>query len=103
MLSDDVRAQLAFSGSSLHEAGASSDDAIPYSIQATTEDVERWMQDFRPLTNVSTNDPPECGDSVLWRGVKCGPSGGQSTKLEWFNGTVHAVEAIKGEVYAYVD
>ena len=40
---------------------------------------------FKPLTNISTNFPPEVGDSVLWRGVKIGPHGQPSTKCEYFN------------------
>ena len=77
---------------------------IPTPIPATTEDVETWLlSGFKKLTDISTKMPPECGESVLWRGVKMGPNGQPSTKCEWFNGKVHFVQVEGDEIYLYIN
>ena len=78
---------------------------IPTPIPATTQEVEEWMSSsFKPLTNISTNFPPEVGDSVLWRGVKTGPHGQPSTKCEYFNAKVrHTAVDEDHEFWFYVD
>ena len=41
----------------------------------------------------------------MWRGVKTGRKGGESTKVEHFNGTVRQVQVDPddNEIYVYVD
>ena len=83
-----------------------SEPLIPPPIPATSEEVEHWMSScFKPLTNISTKNPPEVGESILWRGVKTGRSGQPSTKCEYFNGKVRhiAVEPDDHELYVYID
>ena len=77
----------------------------PPPIVATSELIELWMQEnFTPLMNLSTNNPPEVGDDILWRGLKTGPNGNPSTKCEYFNAKVHSVGFGKDEeLYLYVD
>ena len=80
--------------------------SIPAPIHPTTEEVEQWVtENFKPLENISTKVPPEIGESVLWRGVKVGKHGGASTKVEYFNGTVHHVQVdpTDNECYVYID
>ena len=93
--------------SSSHGGGAPPDPPlIPTAIAASTEQVEEWVQtSFRPLTNLSRNNPPEIGDNVLWRGVKVGKHGHPSTVCEYFNGRVRHLEvaAEDGELYFDVD
>ena len=93
------------SSSGLTEAATSpAEPSIPVPIPATTELVEDWVTShFRKLTNISTKCPPEKGESVLWRGVKLGKSGGSSTKIEYFNGKVRDVKVEDGEIYVYID
>ena len=76
----------------------------PPPIMATTEEVEEWLTSgFKKLKEISTKSPPEVGESVLWRELKTGKQGGQSTKVEHFNGKVHGVIVEDGEVYLYID
>ena len=57
------------------------------------EKIDQWVKDnFTPMTNLSSEIPPRVGQQVLWRGMKKGRSGGDSTKVEYFNGTVHEIE-----------
>ena len=80
------------------------DVEIPPPIPATREDVEMWMSSgFRKRTNMTTNMPPEIGESVLWRGMKTGPKGNPSTKCEWFNGKVHFVRVDDNETFVCID
>ena len=60
---------------------------------------------FKPLTNISTEIPPEVGESVLWRGVKTDRRGQLSTKCEYFNGGVRrmAIDDDTRELYLHVD
>ena len=77
---------------------------IPVPIAPTTEEIESWMQSsFRKLTNISTQSPPDVGDSVLWRGVRTGKRGHVSTKNEYFNGKVRGMSWEGNELYIYVD
>ena len=71
----------------------------------TDAEVEEWIQScFRPLKNISSKVPPEVGESVLWRGVKKGPAGQESTVCEFFNGTVRHVQVCSSnELWIYVD
>ena len=80
------------------------DPVMPSPIASTTEEVEEWVSTtFTKLTNISTTSPPSIGESVLWRGVKTGRRGNQSTKMEYFNGTVHALDVDDdGELYVYI-
>ena len=65
---------------------------VPDPIPATEADIERWISEsFSPLSTRSSL-PPTIGSEVLWKGFKTGKKGGASTKTEWFNGTVHAIE-----------
>ena len=76
--------------SSGHPGGEdpSSQPMIPLPFTATSEQVEEWVSSlYRPLSNLTRNNPPEPGESVLWRGVKLGKHGGSSTKVEYFNAT----------------
>ena len=76
---------------------------IPDPIKSTKDQVEDWIAThFRPLRNLSQKLPPEIGESVLWRGVKTGKSGGQSTVVEYFNGTVHHIEVENDQCFLYV-
>ena len=76
----------------------------PPPIAATTEEVEQWIAEtFRPLNNLSLKTPPEIGESILWRGVKTGPRGNPSTKVEFFNAKVRHVGVEDDEIYIYVD
>ena len=80
------------------------DVEIPPPLPATTEDADMWMSSgFRKLTNMSTNMPPEIGESVRWRGVKTAPKGQPSTKCEWFNGKMHFVQVDDNEIFVYID
>ena len=80
------------------------EEEAPTPIAATTEEVEAWMAaEFRALTDLSTKEPPEIGDNVLWRGVKVGKHGNPSTKCEWFNGKVRHIGVEKGEIFLYID
>ena len=56
-----------------------------------------------PESYISLNDPPEVGESVLWRGVKIGPRGNPSTKVEYFNAKVRHIVVEGDECYVYVD
>ena len=70
------------STSSCSQLGAArpSDPLIPSPIQATAEEVEEWMSNsYKPLQNISKKNPPEVGESVLWRNMKRGRSGNPST------------------------
>ena len=84
---------------------ASSPQMWPNPIPATTDDIEEWMRcNFRPLTNICCSFPPQVGDSILWRGVKMGPKGNPSTKVEHFNAKVrHTVHDEDGEWWVYVE
>ena len=59
---------------------------------------------YKPLQNISKKNPPEVGESVLWRNVKKGRSGIASTKCEYFNATVREVVVEEDcELYLYLD
>jgi len=48
---------------------------------------------------MSGNVPAERGERVLWMGAKVGRHGGPSTKQEYFNGVVHNLEVVDGELF----
>ena len=80
--------------------------SIPPPIAATTEMVEQWISEgFQRLTNLSNKQPPEVGESVLWRGVKTGKRGHPSTKVEFFHGKVRglSLDDQSHELYIYID
>ena len=94
------------SASGFHVTDASpSEPAIPPPIPATTEMIEHWIStQFHPLTDLSTKEPAEIGESVLWRGVKTGHRGHPSTAVEHFHGKVrHVAVEDDTELYFYVD
>ena len=94
------------SASELHGGEARpSESLIPPPIPATTELVEDCIsRNFHPLENISTNVPPEVGESILWRGVKTGRHGQPSTKVEHFQGKVRSMELDQHqELYLYLD
>lgn len=77
---------------------------IPPPIAATTENVEEWIQNgFRELVNLSGKIPPELGESIIWRGLKKGKSGGPSTKEEHFHGRVRHVSVEENEIFVWLD
>ena len=61
------------------------------------------MSSFKPLNNISRKNPPEVGESVLWRGVKKGRKGHPSTKCEYFNGKVYCAKIEDNELYVFFD
>ena len=66
--------------------------------------IEHWIStQFHPLTDLSTKEPAEIGESVLWRGVKTGHRGQPSTAVEHFHGKVrHVVVEDDTELYFYI-
>ena len=77
---------------------------IPPPIAATTEVVEEWIREgLTQLVNLSGKIPPEVGESILWRGVKKGKSGGPSTKEEHFHGRVRHVSVENDEIFVFLD
>ena len=75
---------------------------VPLSICPTEADVQQWfIESFEQL-----GDNPltlEVGTVALWRGFKHGARGGESTKVEYFRGLIHAVLPPdgKGDVYCH--
>ena len=84
--------------------GPPGEPLIPPPIPATSELVEEWIStNYQPLTNISTNNPPEVGESILWRGVKTGPRGQPSKKVEHFQGKVLGLELdMDDELYLFI-
>ena len=77
---------------------------IPPPIAAKPEEIQGWISaNYRRLTNLCVQKPPNVGDSILWRGVKTGRSGGTSTTVEHFNAVVRHIEQQDGETFVYVD
>ena len=77
---------------------------IPPPISATIENVEEWIQNgYTELMNLSGKIPPEKGESILWRGLKKGKSGGPSTKEEFFHGRVRHVGVEEDEIFVWLD
>ena len=84
--------QPASSSEDMPTAQAVSFSPTPTPIAPTTDDVEDWITSgYTPLTNISAKVPPEVDEMVLWRGVKLGKRGGQSTQSEYFNGKVRGI------------
>ena len=77
---------------------------IPPPIAATTDEVERWIQDgFTKLVNLSSKEPPEVGESILWKGIRRGKSGGLSTKEEFFHGRIRHVSVENENIFLFLD
>ena len=82
-----------------------SEPLIPPPLAATTELIEHWISTiFQKLTDISTKEPAEVGETILWRGVKSGRRGHQSTAVEHFHGKVrHVAVGSDAELYFYID
>ena len=79
-------------------------DEIPPPIAASAELVEEWLRDwYTPVENLSGKIPPEIGESILWRGVAKGKSGGPSTKVEHFHGRVRQVAVEDDGTFVFLD
>ena len=77
---------------------------IPQPIAATTSEVEGWIQSgYTKLVNLSSKVPPEVGESILWKGLRRGKSGGPSTKEEFFHGRIRYVTVEKDEIFLFLD
>ena len=77
---------------------------IPQPIAATTGEVEGWIQSgFTQLVNLSSKIPPEIGESILWKGLRRGKSGGPSTKEEFFHGRIRHVTVENDEIFLFLD
>ena len=77
---------------------------IPPPIAATTQNVEEWIQNgYTELVNLSGKVPPEIGESILWRGIKKGPHGGPSTRVEHFHGRVRYVTVENNDIFVFLD
>ena len=76
---------------------------IPDPIRPSQVDIVQWLSEFTPFSS-SNYMPPEIGQEVLWRGFKQGRSGGISTQVEYFNGTVRDIgcDDVTHECYVYV-
>ena len=60
-------------------------------LRPSEAQIEAWYNEtYRPL-QVSCRMPPVRGDTVLWKGLKRGRSGGISTQAEFSHGVVHGV------------
>ena len=80
-------------------------EGCPEPEKPTSLQVEQWVNsEYMPMTNLSWESPPRVGQQVLWRGVKKGKRGGDSTKTEYFNGKIHAVtnDVLGDEFWAIV-
>ena len=77
---------------------------IPDPIAATTSEVEEWIESgYTRLVDLSSKIPPEIGESILWKGLRKGKSGGPSTKVEFFHGRIRFVSVEDDEIYLFLD
>ena len=77
---------------------------LPPPIAATTEIVEEWVQnEITELVNSSGKILAEIGESILWREVRKGKSGGPSTREEHFHGRVRYVSVENDEIFLFLD
>ena len=77
---------------------------IPDPIAATTSEVEEWIESgYTRLVDLSSKVPPEIGESILWKGLRKGKSGGPSTKVEFFHGRIRFVSVEDDEIYLFLD
>ena len=77
------------------------DTVPPDPIPATQAEIDAWMASLEPITP-SNCQPPEIGQTVLWRGFKTGRRGNPSTAFEYFNGTVRDLNFEGNELIVYV-
>ena len=77
---------------------------IPQPIAATTSEVEEWIESgYTRLVDLSSKIPPEIGESILWKGLRKGKSGGPSTKVEFFHGRIRFVSVEENDIYLFLD
>jgi hypothetical protein len=56
------------------------------------QEIDAWVRDnYREMENAWQGNVTELarGMNCLWKGIKKGKSGGESTKYEYFNGKFH--------------
>ena len=87
-----------------HDLDAEPIAEIPPPIAATTDEVEEWIQcGYTQLVHLSSKIPPEIGESILWKGLRKGKSGGPSTKEEFFHGRIRHVTVENDEIFLFLD
>ena len=61
-------------------------------IKMTEEEIAKHIEEhYKPMKNVWRGNVTDLakGMTVLWKGIKKGPRGGESTVAEWFHGKFH--------------
>ena len=65
---------------------------VPTPIQIDEAMADAYIKEWYSVMEYKRHDPPRVGDQVLWKGLKKGKRGGESTGVEYFNGKIHEIK-----------
>ena len=78
----------------------------PKSLHPSQPRLMKWSGAFKigfTMVNLSSKQPPEVGESILWKGIRKGKSDGPSTKEEFFHGRIRHVAVENDEIFLFLD